>query len=176
VGDETDAEVWARVRTSDEAALAVLFDLHRQRLFRHASRMLSNREDAKDAVVVAFYEAWRKRASVRLVDGSPLPWLLATVGNVSLNLERSARRYRALLGRVPASAPAPAASAADESGTVAAVRALPAGQRDLLVLTAIEGYPLKDAATALGISLGTAKSRLSRAKARLRDQLTDLEV
>ena len=72
---DEDAELWERVRAGDESALAALFDRHEARLFRHASRLLTAREDAKDAVTIAFFELWRKRSSVRLVDGSPLPWL-----------------------------------------------------------------------------------------------------
>ena len=77
--------------------MAVLFDRYEGRLFRHACRLLTHREDAKDAVTVAFFELWRKRASVRVVDGSPLPWLLNTVAHCARNLERSGRRYRACL-------------------------------------------------------------------------------
>jgi DNA-directed RNA polymerase specialized sigma24 family protein len=101
VGDESDAAIWARVREGDTTALGLLIDRHGSRLFRHASRILSQREDAKDAAMIAFAEAWRKRGSVRTVDGSPVPWLLNTVSNVALNLERSSRRYRALIARVP---------------------------------------------------------------------------
>ncbi|MXS74773.1 MULTISPECIES: RNA polymerase sigma factor [unclassified Microbacterium] len=85
----------------DELALAALFDRYEGRVFRDASRLLTHREDAKDAVTVAFFELRRKRASVRLVEGSPLPWLLNTVAHCARNLERSGRRYRALLDRAP---------------------------------------------------------------------------
>jgi RNA polymerase sigma-70 factor (ECF subfamily) len=140
-------------------------------LFRHASRLLSVREDAKDAVVIAFAELWRKRRSVRLVDGSPLPWLLNTVSNAARNLERSARRYRNLLARTPRAEVVPAPELADESGLLGALRELPSREREVVVLSIIEGYPDKDTATALGIPVGTVKSRLARARARLRDDI-----
>lgn len=79
--DADDASLWERVLAGDEAALAALFDRHEARLFRHARRLLTAREDAKDAVTIGFFELWRKRESVRLVDGSPLPWLLNTVSH-----------------------------------------------------------------------------------------------
>src|SRR6186997_2780518 len=94
-----DAAEWVRVREGDPTALAALFDRHEARLFRHACRLLTAREDAKDAVTIAFFELWRKRATVRLVNGSPLPWMLNTVSYAARNLERSSRRYRALIGR-----------------------------------------------------------------------------
>ncbi|ALJ21138.1 RNA polymerase sigma factor [Microbacterium sp. No. 7] len=168
-----DRELWARVRGGDEAALAEVFDLHAPRVFRHACRLLTSREDAKDAVAIAFFELWRKRATVRLVDGSPLPWLLNTVANAARNLERSARRYRALLARVPATEHHDAPAAPDESGALAALRRLPEREQNVLVLSVLEGYPERAVATTLGIPVGTVKSRLARAKKRLRDDLGD---
>lgn len=176
MSDDDERALWAEVHAGDEAALGALFDRHADRVFRHACRIVSQREDAKDAVVLAFHELWRKRRSVRLVDGSPLPWLLATTTRKALNLERSARRQRALRGRLPAAeSVVPAASDAD-SPVVDAVRRLPSAQRDVVVLTVLEGYRQDEVATALGISVGTVKSRLSRAKAALRGTLTETEA
>lgn len=176
MGDESDAAIWARVREGDTTALGLLIDRHGSRLFRHASRILSQREDAKDAAMVAFAEAWRKRGSVRTVDGSPVPWLLNTVSNVALNLERSSRRYRALIARVPPPTVVDDVRVEDESGVMTALRRLPHTQRGVVVLAVLEGFPHADVADALGISVGTVKSRLSRAKVRLRAELAELEA
>ncbi|MCM3500559.1 sigma-70 family RNA polymerase sigma factor [Microbacterium sp. P26] len=167
--DDDDAGLWTRVRQGDELALAALFDRYDARLFRHASRLLTHREDAKDAVTVAFFELWRKRASVRLVDGSPLPWLLTTVAHCARNLERSSRRYRALLDRAPVAATE--TSGHDDSGVLSALKRLPEREQAVVVLSVLEGYPEREIAQALGIPAGTVKSRLSRAKAKLRDEL-----
>ncbi|MHC2997797.1 RNA polymerase sigma factor [Microbacterium sp. HJ5] len=174
--DELDAALWARVRAGDESALGALFDRHEARLFRHARRLLTAREDAKDAVTIAFFELWRKQAAVRLVDGSPLPWLLNTTSNAARNLERSGRRYRALIARTPAAAPVGAPSAPDETGVLAALKRLPAREQSVIVLTVLEGYPERAAAETLGIPVGTVKSRLARAKARLREEMTVMEA
>ncbi|KQM40312.1 RNA polymerase sigma factor [Microbacterium sp. Leaf203] len=167
--DDDDAGLWTRVRQGDELALAALFDRYDARLFRHASRLLTHREDAKDAVTVAFFELWRKRVSVRLVDGSPLPWLLTTVAHCARNLERSSRRYRALLDRAPV-AEAPTAGH-DESGVLSALKRLPEREQAVVVLSVLEGYAEREVAQALGIPAGTVKSRLARAKAKLRDEV-----
>ncbi|GAA5203895.1 RNA polymerase sigma factor [Microbacterium jejuense] len=169
------AALWGRVLAGDESALGTLFEQHEARLFRHACRLLTAREDAKDAVTIAFFELWRKRDVVRLVDGSPLPWLLNTVAHSARNLERSARRYRTLLTRSPIDAPSPAPVARDESGVMAALRRLPAREQSVVVLTVLEGYPERAAAETLGIPIGTVKSRLSRAKTRLRQDLGSIE-
>lgn len=173
--DDDDAGLWARVRAGDNRALGMLFDKHEGRLFRHARRLLTAREDAKDAVAVAFFELWRKRDAVRLVDGSPLPWLLTTTAHCARNLERSARRYRALLDRAPAGA-SHAPRGHDESGVLAALKRLPLAEQHVIVLTVLEGYPDAAAAELLGIPLGTVKSRLARARARLRDNVSAGEV
>jgi RNA polymerase sigma factor (sigma-70 family) len=172
----SDADDWRRVSAGDPAGLAPLFARHGPRLFRHAARTLSAREDAKDAVTIAFYELWRRRHSVRLVDGSPLPWLVNTVTNTARNLERSARRYRTLLDRVePRPETVDASRPDDESGAMTALDRLTPRERSVIVLTVFEGYSERDAATALGIPVGTVKSRLARAKTRLRGDLAHLQ-
>ena len=50
---------------------------------------------------MVFLEAWRKRKDVRLHDGSILPWLLAVSNNVARNANRSIRRRRRLLTKLP---------------------------------------------------------------------------
>lgn len=172
---DEDETLWRRVLSGDETALGALFDRHEARLFRHASGLLTHREDAKDAVAIAFFELWRKRATVRLVDGSPLPWLLNTVAHSARNLERAGRRYRGLLARTPVAPPAAAPVAPDETGVLAALRRLPPREQSVIVLTVLEGYLDREAAAVLGVPLGTVKSRLSRAKARLRDEMTAME-
>jgi RNA polymerase sigma-70 factor (ECF subfamily) len=172
--DDADAGLWDRVRQGDEYALAELFDRHEPRLFRHAARLLTSREDAKDAVTIAFFEMWRKRELVRLVDGSPLPWLVTTVAHCARNLERSGRRYRALLDRAPVREEI-APHSHDETGVLAALERLPANERDVVVLTVLEGFSDRETSEALGIPLGTVKSRLARAKSRLRDEVAALE-
>ena len=156
--------------------LGGLFDRHEARLFRHARRLLTTREDAKDAVTIAFFELWRKRAAVRVVDGSPLPWLLNTVSNAARNLERSGRRYRALIAHTPVGDPAAAPRASDESGVLAALKRLPAREQSVVVLTVLEGYPERVTAETLGIPVGTVKSRLARAKSKLRDEMAAMEA
>src|SRR4051794_32918066 len=169
-----DAADWDALRAGDPGGLARLFDRHEARLFRHAVRLLTVREDAKDAVAIAFFELWRRRDSVRLVDGPPLPWLLNTVSYAARNLEGSARRYRVLLGRVAQRDPAVAAQTFDDSGVLAALRRLPDKEQRVVVLTIMQGYLESEAAAALGIPVGTVKSRLARAKARLRGELEEM--
>lgn len=172
---DSDCDDWDRVLAGDPAALGDLFARHAPRLFRHAARVVTVREDAKDAVTIAFYELWRKRTSVRLVDGSPLPWLLNATANAARNLERSARRYRKLLDRVDRPPLIADVGVTNDSVVSEALGRLTARERSVVVLTLLEGYSERETAHALGIPIGTVKSRLARAKERLRNELSQLQ-
>ncbi len=176
--ERTSGEVapWAAALGGDGEAFGEVFDLYWDRVYRHALRLVGNVHDAEDVTADAFFELWRRRRSVRLVEGSVLPWLLVTTTNLSRNRVRSLRRYRAFLASLPRSGPAlddgeAAASHIDETGTAERVRealgSLPASVSTLIILTAFEGLSPAQAATALGISDGAARVRLCRARAKL---------
>lgn len=55
-------------------------------MFRHSLRLVASPADAGDVVPIVFLEAWRKRATVRFVDDSLLPWLLVTATNAAGNV------------------------------------------------------------------------------------------
>ncbi|MCU1407490.1 MAG: hypothetical protein JWQ43_3793, partial [Glaciihabitans sp.] len=74
----TDAAEWPLVLHSDGDAVGRVFDRHRDRIFRHSLALVPSGDDARDVVAITFLEAWRRRDSVRFVDGSLLPWLLVT--------------------------------------------------------------------------------------------------
>lgn len=180
-----DAELWHAALGGDADAFNGLFRRHRDRVFRHAARLVDTAADADDVAAAAFFELWRRRAHVGLVDGSPLPWLLVTAANLARNVRRGTARYRAVLDRLPRSAEVedPAERALDRlsrqrgEGVVrVAVQQLPAVDLHLLLLTALEGLSVQDASAALGLKEGTGRSRLSRARARLRTALTDDEA
>jgi RNA polymerase sigma factor (sigma-70 family) len=179
-GDD-EAALWRRSLTGDGGAFGAVFDLHRDRVHRHACRLLDTVADAEDATASAFLELWRRRDDVRLVDGSVLPWLLVTTTNVTRNLTRSRRRYRDFLARLPRASTSPdTADVVLDHGSVgldpamtAALRALGARDLELVTLVVLEDLSLGDAALALGISASAAKARMHRARGRLREQLGD---
>jgi RNA polymerase sigma factor (sigma-70 family) len=161
----TDAEYWRSALAGNGGALARIFDRHQQRLYRHSLGLVPTPDDAKDVVATAFLEAWRKRAQVRFVDGSLLPWLLVTATHAARNITRSARRYRALLERIPPSADVPdPAESLDEGPAMSALASLSEAHRQVATLCIIGGLPTADAALVLGVPVGTVKSRLHFAK------------
>ena len=89
----SDGELWRRAGAGDGEAFGQVFDRHRDRVFRSAPRLTRHRHDAEDVTALVFLEAWRRRAVVRIVDGSVLPWLLVTTGHVSQNAARARRRH-----------------------------------------------------------------------------------
>ena len=100
---------------------------------------------------MAFLEAWRKRRSVRFVEGSILPWLLATATNVSRNSTRSNRRYRALLDKIPI---AVEHTYDDESGVASeALRSLSSADQQVITLSVLEGYRDHEIANVLDVQL-----------------------
>lgn len=171
--DATDADEWAFALRGDGEAFGRIFDRHRHRVFRHSVHLVPTPTDADDVVAVVFFEAWRKRETVRFVNGSLLPWLLVTATNTARNVHRGSRRHRALLDRLPAAAPSEFVADIGDSEAEAALRRLSLADRQIITLCVLEGFSEAEAATALGIARGTVKSRLSRAKKRLAAHLVD---
>lgn len=168
----SDADEWRAARSGDGEAFARVFDRHQSRVFRHSLALVPTIDDAQDVVGITFLESWRKRASVRFVDGSLLPWLLVTATHSSRNVSRSARRYRSLLERVPRTESlAGPEELLDEGPAVAALRELAPHHRDVITLCVIEGLSEAEAGEALGVPAGTVKSRLHRAKKALASRL-----
>ncbi|GAA4681803.1 RNA polymerase sigma factor [Frondihabitans cladoniiphilus] len=168
--DQTD---WALAVEGDGKAFGRVFDRHAARLHRHAVPLVPTPVDADDVVALVFLEAWRKRTTVRFVDGSLLPWLLVTATNSAHNLSRGHRRYRSFLSRFPVDEPVPdpADGLANREGeAIDALRMLAVADQRILTLCLVEGLGEREAATVLGVAPGTVKSRLHRAKARLQKQ------
>jgi RNA polymerase sigma-70 factor (ECF subfamily) len=176
----SDAALWLEAVSGTESSFGVIYDRYRHLVFRKAYARVQDVHDAEDVVAVVFLEAWRKRAHVRFVDGSLRPWLFVVTVNVTLNRERTNRRYRRLLSKLPAGDHAPDASttvdAAMEQHQSAsdirrAMAKLTAAEHRIVELCLVEELPLAQAAAALDIPVGTVKSRLHRARQRLRVEL-----
>lgn len=165
--DEAD---WAEACSGNGEAFGRIFDRHRARMYRHSYHLVPRGPDADDVVAIAFMEAWRRRSSARFVDGSMLPWLLIIVTNSARNVSRGARRYRALLEKLPAAEHSPETSVSDDPAGAALSR-LSLADQQVITLCVLDGYSERETAEALGIPAGTVKSRLSRAKARLAHEL-----
>lgn len=169
--------LWASARDGNADAFAELFDLHRDRVFRHALRLVRAQHDAEDITAAAFLELWRRRDAVRVVEDSVIAWLLVTTNNVARNVSRSRSRHQALIDRLPrgmdqgedAFDAVDARIDAEHRDTTmrGALAQLSIADQNVITLCVVEELGAEEAAAALGIPIGTVKSRLSRAKSRL---------
>jgi RNA polymerase sigma factor (sigma-70 family) len=147
-----------------------VFRRHAPAIFVFLVRRTGDRELAEDLTSLVFLEAWRKRMTVRLSGDSALPWLYGVALNCARNARRSQRRHRAALDRLALERPP--SDAPDErelAELVALLDRLPASQRDVILACAWSGLSYEDAAITLGIPVGTVRSRLFRARARLEE-------
>ena len=168
-------------RGGDVDAFNMLVESRQRQAFNLAARLLGDRALAEDATQNAFMSAYRGLRQFR--GGSFQAWLLRIVVNACRDMQR--RRYRR-----------PSVSLDDETLGVGAglqstgespeehalrrelqqeiqrgLETLAEDQKLALVLVDIQGLGYQEAADALGANLGTVKSRLSRARAALRDYL-----
>lgn len=171
----------ARLRAGDPEAFRLLFSQHVHAVHQLALRVSGDAGVAEDVVSQTFLQAWRSRGRLQEEPDpdrdSLRPWLLGIATNVLRNTARSARRQRAALARLPPPTAVPdiAQGVADRFGRdaeVAAVRAalgrLRQPEREVIALCVWSGLDYAAAARALGVPVGTVRSRLSRARARLR--------
>lgn len=174
----TDDELWNRARDGDEEAFGALFDRHARTVYNYCFRRTASWSEAQDVTSVVFLETWRQRSRVRPRSGSLLPWLYGVATNVLHNHRRGMRRHRDALSRMPKPVPQP--DGADEvtgrldaeqrmRRVLDAMMKLPRRDREVLILSVWEDLGHNEVAEALGIAPGTVRSRLSRARARLRD-------
>jgi RNA polymerase sigma factor (sigma-70 family) len=181
LSDSPDAVVIAESRR-DGDAFAILYDRYAGELYRYAYRRVG-KEIAEDVVAEAFLAAFRARDRYDTSRPDARPWLFAIVTKeLARHHRREKARYRAL-ARSPVEPP-PDELAEQVAGYVsaqaarrplaAALARLPARDRDVLLLIAWGDLSYEEVARVLSIPVGTVRSRLNRARRRLRAE--DLEV
>jgi len=157
-------------------AFGAIFDRHGSTLLRFLARRV-NPAEAEDLLGDVFRIAFERRSAFEQDRASARPWLYGIAANVVAKHHRSeARRFRAM-ARVPAERPldedpAERAVAAADAGArwtrvMDAIGTLPEAERQVLLLFAWEELSYDEIALALGIPVGTVRSRLSRGRARL---------
>ncbi len=176
----SDEQVWISVLDGDSAAFGLIWDRHRDRVFRHLLGAGVGVSDAEELSAVAFLELWRRRGSIRFVDGSLLPWLLVTASNVARNARRSRARYQGFLAGLPrpeqgidtAEVALGRSGGGRSDGLIQAMDSLGRVDRELLMLTAVEGFTIGEASRVLGLTEAAGKMRLSRLRRQLRASIS----
>jgi RNA polymerase sigma-70 factor (ECF subfamily) len=163
---------------SDPEAIGELFKRHSRSVYAYCARRTGNLDLAEDLTSVVFMEVFRRRRKVQLSSPSALPWLFGVANNVIRNADRSLRRYRSALNRIPV--PENGMSSEEDAierfgaqealaSALEAISTLTQREQDVVLLVLWSDFTYADAATALGIPVGTVRSRLASARAKFKD-------
>jgi RNA polymerase sigma-70 factor (ECF subfamily) len=170
----------------DRAAFGQLVKAHQGVVFNIAYRMLGDRREAEEAAQDAFLRAYQGLTGFDL-DRPLAPWLYRIVTNLSLNRLRRKRPTVVSLdgaaseGMPPVQVPDRAAGPADrllraesQARIREAILSLAPADRAVIELRHFQGLSYEEIAMELGVSLSSVKSRLFRARRKLRPHLADL--
>jgi RNA polymerase sigma-70 factor (ECF subfamily) len=182
-GSASDQDLWSQAANEFAGeAFGELFERHADRVYAHCFSRTGSWSMAEDLTSVVFLEAWRRRSEVRFSGDSALPWLLGVANNATRNAQRSLRRHNLLLAKLPppgeeADIAAAAAAKVDQERLaqhlLCAMGGLRQAEQEVLALCDWAGLSYAEAAVAMGVPEGTVRSRLFRARQRLRDLADD---
>ncbi|MCX5107048.1 RNA polymerase sigma factor [Streptomyces sp. NBC_00378] len=182
--ERSDSDASVIERSWDEPdAFAVLFDRYADDIHRYAARRLGA-DVADDLMAETFVIAFQRRRRYDLSRAQARPWLYGIVTNLVGEHRRAEARHLRALARVAAGVPdegggEPMAERVADRVTAESARGALAGciaklqprYRDVLLVIAWGDLDYVEAAEALGVPVGTVRSRLHRARRRLRDAL-----
>jgi RNA polymerase sigma factor (sigma-70 family) len=173
----SDFELWSRAGSGDADAFGVLFERHARAIYNFCFRRTGDWAVAEDLTSIVFLEAWRRRDK-QLPRDMVRAWLFGIAILVVRNRRRAEHRHATALARLSRELVSPevaedSAARADDQERMRAVLVsfgrLPKREQDVLALCVWSELPYEEAALALGVPVGTVRSRLSRARQRLRE-------
>jgi len=177
--DESDDALVQRARAGDRVAFGELVRRHQTAALRVAAAVTGSTEEARDIVQDAFVQGYRSLDRYR-GEAPVRSWLLRIVANHAKNALRSTARRRgredrfAVLDGAPTDADPvsqPVVDRAEVSALLGMLAALPERDREVLALRFVAGLSEADTASALGVPVGTVKSRAARALVHARELL-----
>jgi len=167
------AELVRAIASGETGAMRALYSQFAGPLFRFALLGLGDRDAAEDVVQETMLAAWRGAGGFR-ADSSVRSWLFGICRNqVALELRRRGRAPDPAPPDVDAWAPEPSVTGLELEE---AMGGLEVEHKQLLHLVYVEGLPQREVAEALGVPIGTVKSRLFSARERLRSLLGEDEA
>ena len=170
-----DFELWQQVRQGDKDAFSTLFVRYHKRIYNYCYRSVGDWSRAEDLASIVFLEAWRRR-DIELSTETVIPWLFGIATNVIRSARRSLRRYENALTHLPTEREAvdiseeiDYAAEKDEAArtVIDLLGKLSRRDREAFRLCAWEHFTCEEAAFILDVPVGTVKSRLFRARAKL---------
>jgi RNA polymerase sigma-70 factor (ECF subfamily) len=177
--DRLDDAALIRRSRREPGAFAALYDRHAAPIYRFAARRLGP-DAAEDILAETFLAAFRRRESYELGRPDARPWLYGIAVNEIGKRRRSEVRMWRALARTGIDPVTDGEAARSHERLVAigarpqlasAIARLSPGDRDVLLLFAWADLSYEQIAVALGIPVGTVRSRLSRARRKMREAL-----
>ena len=169
-----EPELIARVVAGDRLAARELYDAQAPRVFRLAFRLTGDEHLAQEMTQETFIRAFAQLDKFR-GESALSTWLHRVTLSVTSNAMRKVKRFREreadLDEALTISSPAREADIDLKESLHKAIDELPEIYRTTLVMHDIEGYTHEEIASVLGVAEGTCKSRLSVARAQLREKL-----
>lgn len=176
----TDAEIIEASR-SDPTRFAAIFDRHFNSIHRYLRRRIG-KDLADELAAETFARAFAGRDRYDLAHPDARPWLFGIAGNLLRRHARTERRRLLAYARTGVD-PNSVSEVEDAAGRLDAQAAAPrialalatltSGQRDVLLLFAWADLSYEEVGSALGLPVGTVRSRLSRARTRMRELLAE---
>jgi RNA polymerase sigma-70 factor, ECF subfamily len=176
---DDDRAVIARVQAGATDAFRVLMDRYQPVVWTFCRNLLRQPADAEDLTQEVFLAAFRKLASYDADRAAFSTWLLTIARNRCCNRLQQRQPTNESIEEPLDRGPAPDETMTDREvwdRLDHALEQLPLEQRTAFVLAEIQELPHREIAVIEGVEVGTVKSRVSRAKARLRDVLHEWSV
>ena len=179
---ESDLQLMQRVASNDQTAVAELYDRFAPLVYRMAYQTLPTRAEADDAVQEVFVRLWRTSSRFDPKRASLVTWvMLLSRRHLVDRLRRARSRVKAGTFDDQWTGPSTEADHGDTerqerlAGLMERVESLPELQRTVVTRAYVAGHTLKQIREDLEVPLGTVKSALSRALARLRERINPEE-
>lgn len=174
---QSETQLVTALKRSENRAQKVVYERYSGKMMAVCVRYIANRSDAEEVMIDGFMRAFERIEQFR-EEGSFEGWLRRIMVTESLMFLRRTKSWRQEIA-LDEIATEPDYEWADDSLEVddllRLVGQLPEGYRTVFNLYAIEGYTHQEIASELGISEGTSKSQLSRARLWLQTSLVKLE-
>ena len=169
---QPDADLLAKARAEDLDAFAELVRRYERRVRSVLARLLDDERDVEEAAQDVFVQAWRSLSRYR-GEAAFFTWLYRIAVNEALMRKRRKQLPLTVLEETAVTAPEPEV---DEGWLLACVRALPDELRVPLVLRDLEGLSNQEVADVLDLTVAATKSRIHRARMRIRAELEAREA
>ncbi|HOF87611.1 MAG TPA: sigma-70 family RNA polymerase sigma factor [Armatimonadota bacterium] len=169
-----EGRLLTRAQRGDLVAFEELVRMHQQRVFAHSYRLVGNAAEAEDLVSETFLRAFQHLQSLR-ADPSIIHWLLRVANNLGISVIRKRGTQPTVeleeMGERPSETPTPEEEllrGARRDVVRACLDQLPMKERAAVLMFYLEERPLEEIAKVLGCGLAGAKSRVHRARHKLK--------